>query len=53
METQQFLPEDFNGEPKKLTKEEVEKIYSKYTKHFSEYLNGEYNEEEDNKDEEE
>lgn len=52
METQQFSTDDVNREPKKLTKEEIDKIYSKYTKHFSEYLNGCY-EEEENKDEEE
>ena len=44
---QQFVPEGFKGEPKNLTPEEIEKIFSKYTKHFSEFIIGSYEEETD------
>jgi len=32
----------FNLDRKKLSKEEIEKIFAKYTKHFKEYMWGNY-----------
>ncbi len=36
------LSSDNIEEIKKLTKEEIEKIFEKYTKYFSEFLRGKY-----------
>ena len=40
MSLAQQYSEDIFDQPKKLSKEEIEKIFSKYTNHFSEFLRG-------------
>lgn len=40
-----------NAESTKLSKEEIEKIFAKYTKHFSDFLSGTYSNKEEEKGE--
>lgn len=40
-----------NTESTKLSKEEIEKIFAKYTKHFSDFLSGTYSNKEEEKGE--
>jgi len=49
---QQYAPDIFDTK-KKLSKEEIEKIFAKYTKHFSDYMSGAYRDKEDEEEKEE
>lgn len=48
---QQFTPNIFDTDSKKLTKEEIEKIFAKYTKHFKDFFHGTYRSEEEDEEE--
>jgi len=50
---QQCSSDLFSDDFKKLSKEEIEKIFSKYTTHFSKYMSGGFDKEEEEEEEEE